>query len=254
VSAVGYEWARLRGVRSTWWGTAAVLALGAATTFTAARALGTAPADAVQAADLLTARTGAIGTPLTASLVCALAAITAGGDLRRSVNPQALLVLPQRTRLFTAKAVTCFLLALFGALLSLAGNLLTAQAVFGTGLHTLDWQDAPALRVLGGYTGYLTAAALLGFAVGVTARGTVSAVVAVTALPYAVEPLLATTGRLLLPEAHRNLIDYLPFRAADRMIDTTGPGLSPASGAIVFAAWTVGALLLALMVFVRRRA
>ncbi|MDI2128675.1 hypothetical protein [Yinghuangia seranimata] len=254
MSAIRYELARLRTVRTTWLAAFGVLALGAAATWVEARDFNAVPARAGEAAQLITSGAGA-STPLAVMAVVFLAVRSCTREHRAVSLPSLLIALPRRTRSLVGKALVTALVAAGVAVAGLVVNASVAAAEFGPGFQSLVWDQVPAPRLLAGYVGYVVLAALFGLGVGVVTRGSAAAAVALVALPLAVEPLAARAAELAVPAPYRDWVRYLPFNAADRMLAIGGGGgLSPTAGALTFGAWTLAALLLAVVVFARRDA
>lgn len=254
MTAIRYEWARLRTVRATWGTAFGVLAVGAAATWTEARELGATPVHAGAAAQVLTSGAAGAATPLAVLVVVFAAVLACAREQRAAALPTLLLALPHRTRALAAKAVLTGLLTALVAVAGLTVNAVVAAAVFGPDFRALVWDQAPAPRVLAGYVLYLALAACLGLAVGVLTRGAAVAAVLLAALPLALEPLAARAAELAWGDRHQEWVRYLPFNAADRMLSVGGSGLSPNMGALVFGGWTAAALLLAALAFARREA
>jgi ABC-2 type transport system permease protein len=254
VTAIRYEMARLRTVRATWGAGLAVVAVGAAVTWVAARDLGAVPVRAGDAAQVITSGAAGPATPLAAMAVVFAAALACRREQRTASLQTLLLALPRRTRTLAAKTVVTAGFAGLAALVGLAVNALVAAAVFGPGFRALVWDQVPAPRVLGGYVVFLVLASVLGTAVGVLTRGSATAAVLVAALPLVVEPLIARAAELAPAGRYQEWIAYLPFNAAERMLATGGPGLSPGTGALTFACWAGGVWVVAALVFARREA
>ncbi|MGC0420350.1 hypothetical protein [Embleya sp. AB8] len=252
MSAIRYEFARARSLRATWWGALGLLALGAGATWVAVRQAGGVPIGSGAVAHLVTAGPGR--TPVLIPAIMLATALACAREQRRDVLPTLLLALPRRNRVFLAKVVGTALAAALLAVLAVAANVATARAVFGPTFPDNAALAAPAPRVLAGFVGYVVLAALLGLAVGVLSRGAPLLAVAAAALPAGAERLVAAAIRAGVPEAHRDLVRYLPFRAADRMLAVSGDGLSPLVGAAVLGGLTLGCLAVAMITFARRRA
>jgi hypothetical protein len=252
MSAIRYEFVRVRTLRGTWWGALALLGLSAAATWVAVRQAGAIPVGSGAAVRLLTAGPGR--TPVLIPAVLVTVALACAREQRREALPTLLLALPRRTRAYTAKLVGTALAAALLAVFTVAGNAAVARAVFGGMLPRTAWTADPAPRILAGFVAYTMLAAVLGLAIGVISRGAPLIAVATAALPLGVERLIASAVRAGAPQAYQDLVPYLPFRAADRMLAVSGGGLTPLTGAAVFAGTTLAVTVLAMITFERRRA
>lgn len=254
MTAIRYELARLRTVRATWDAGFGVVAVGAAVTWVEARDLGAVPVRAGDAAQVITSGAAGAATPLAAVIVAFAAVLACRREQSKESLQTLLLALPKRTRTFAAKTVVTACLAGVAALVGLAVNAVVAAAVFGPGFRALVWDQVPAPRVLAGYVAYLVLVAVFGLAVGVLTRGAALAATLVAAMPLLIEPLLGRVADLALAERYQDWVAYLPFNAADRMLATGGPGLSPTAGALTLVCWAGAAWLVAAAAFARREA
>ncbi|MGW1994606.1 hypothetical protein [Embleya sp. NPDC001921] len=253
MSAIRYELRRARSLRATWWGVLGLLALGAGATWVAARQAGAVPIGSGEVAHLVTAGPGR--TPVLVPAIMLMTALACAREQRRDALPTLLLALPRRGRVFLAKVVGTALAAVVLAALAVGASVGTARAVFGPTFPDRAAIEAPAPRILAGFATYVLLAAVLGLAIGTLSRGTALVAVAAAALPAGAERLIAAAIEAGVPEAHRDLVRYLPFRAADRMLVVSdGGGLSPVTGGAVLAGVTLVLTVLAMITFVRRRA
>lgn len=252
MSAIRYELARARTLRGTWWGALALIAFAAGATWVAARQAGSIPVGSGGMAHLVTA--GPVRTPVLVPAVLITTALACAREQRRDAMPALLLVLPRRNRVFLAKAAGTALAGAFLAMLAVLADAAVARAVFGVMPPESAWTQGPAPRVLAGFVAYVLLAAVLGLAVGTLSRGAPLVAVAVAALPLGAEALIASAIRAGVPQAHADLVRYLPFRAADRMLAVSAGGPAPLTGAAVFAGLTAVVCALAMIVFARRRA
>jgi hypothetical protein len=252
MSAIRYELARARTLRGTWWGALALLALCAAATWVAVRQAGAVPVGSGETVRLLTAGPGR--TPVLIPAVLVVVALACAREQRREALPTLLLALPRRTSVYTAKLVGTAVAAAAVAVLAVVVDAATARAVFGRMPAYTAWVEDPAPRILAGFVLYTMLAAVLGLAVGMISRGAPLIAIAVAALPLGAERLIASAVRAGAPQAYRDLVPYLPFRAADRMLAVSGTGLTPLTGAAVFAGTTLVVTVIAMITFARRRA
>ncbi|WP_406281530.1 hypothetical protein [Embleya sp. NBC_00896] len=252
MSAIGYELARVRSLRATWWGALALLALTAGATWVAARQAGSIPIGSGEVAHLLTAGPGR--TPVLIPAVMVAAALACAREQRREAMPTLLLALPRRNGVFFAKIVGTALFATLVAVLAVLANAGVARAVFGSTFPDTAAIEVPAPRILAGFVAYVLLAAVLGLAIGTLSRGAPLVAFAAAMLPVGGERLIAAAIRAGVPQANQDLVRYLPFRAADRMLAVSGDGLAPIMGAAVFAGFTLVVTVLAMITFARRRA
>ncbi|WP_439676935.1 hypothetical protein [Embleya sp. MST-111070] len=254
MSAIRYELARARSLRATWWGALALIALAAGSTWVAVRQAGAAPIGSGEVANLLTAGPG--HTPVLVPAIMLAIALACAHEQRRDALPTLFLALPRRDRVFLAKVVGTALAAALVAVLAVGADLATARAVFGPTFPDLAAIDPPAPRILVGFVGYVVLAAVLGLGVGVLSRGAPLIAVAVAALPAGAERLIAAAIRAGVPPAQRDLVRYLPFRAADRMlvVGEGGGAWSPLVDGAALAGLTGVVAVLAMVTFRRRRA
>jgi hypothetical protein len=252
MSAIRYELVRIRSLRATWWGALALIALAAGATWVAARQAGAVPIGSGEVARLVTAGPG--HTPVLVPVVILAAALACAREQRRDALPALFLALPRRGRTFLAKIATTALAGAAVAVLAVLASAFVARAVFGVPLPESAWTEPPAARILAGFVAYTMLAAVAGLAIGTLTRGAPLLAVAAAALPIGAERLLAAAIRAGVPQADPDLVRYLPFRAADRVLAVDGASLSPLTGLAVFAATTLVLTALALLTFVRRRA
>ncbi|MFI6583954.1 hypothetical protein [Embleya sp. NPDC050493] len=252
MSAIRYELVRARSLRTTWWGLLGLLALAAGATWVAARQAGAVPLGSAEAARLVTAGPGR--TPVLIPVIMLATALACAREQRRDALPTLLLALPRRGRVYLAKLVGTALAAVVVAVLAVAASVGTARAVFGPTFPDTAAIEAPAPRILAGFVAYVLLAAVLGLAIGTLSRGAPLIAIAAAALPAGAERLIAAAVSAGVPPAHRDLVRYLPFRAADRMLAGTDGGLSPMVGGSVLAATTLVLTVLAMITFTRRRA
>jgi len=252
MSAIRYELVRARTLRGTWWGALALIALAAGATWVAARQAGAVPVGSGGVAHLITA--GPVRTPVLVPAVLVAAALACAREQRRDALPAVLLALPRRNRVFAAKVAGAAFAGVLLAILALTADAAVARAVFGVMPPESAWTQGPAPRVLAGFVAYVALAAVLGLAVGTLSRGAPLVAVAVAALPLGAEALIASAVRAGVPQAGSDVVRYLPFRAADRMLAVSADGHAALAGAAVFAGLTVVVTALAMTVFARRRA
>ncbi|MEU0935672.1 ABC transporter permease [Embleya sp. NPDC005971] len=252
MSAIAYEFVRARSLRTTWWGLLGLLALAAGAGWVAARQAGAAPIDSAEVAHLVTAGPGR--TPALIPAIMLLTALACAREQRRDALPALLLALPRRGRVYLAKLVGTAFAAVLVAVLAVAASVGTARVVFGPTFPDTAAIEAPATRIVAGFVAYVLLAAVLGLAIGTLSRGAPLIAIAAAALPAGAERLIAAAISAGVPPAHRDLVRYLPFRAADRMLVVGDGKLAPVVAGSVLAAITLVLTVLAMITFVRRRA
>lgn len=155
---------------------------------------------------------------------------------------------PHRTGLLLAKALTVVLLVLATAALTIPTGVTVAGLIIGDHAPVLAW-DVVLTRSMGA-TLYWVLTALIALAVTVLTRsGLVPLVVLITNSSLVSVSLLLTQ---ITPLAH-----WLPDMAGRRLfggLSTVEGGLSAGPGALVMAAWALGLLTVAGLVFSRRDA
>ena len=156
-----------------------------------------------------------------------------------------LTAVPSRTPVLLGK-VAVVVGTVFPAMLAVSfAVFLGGQAVMGAAkLPTAAIGDPGVLAALVGSAVTMTGVAVIGVALGSILRSTAGAISTLVVLVF----LLPGLGGLLLPSSWRdNALKYLPSRASEAFTSVVpAPGLLGSSaGAVVFAAWVVGPLLLA---------
>ncbi|MET7304210.1 hypothetical protein [Embleya sp. NPDC005575] len=252
MSAIAYEFVRARSLRTTWGGLLGLLALAAGATWVAVRQAGAVSIGSGEAAHLVTAGPG--HTPVLIPAIMLATALACAREQRREALPSLLLALPRRGRVYLVKVVGTAVAAVAVAVLAVAASVGTARAVFGPTFLETAAIEAPAPRILAGFVAYVLCAAVLGLAIGTLSRGAPLIAIAAAALPAGAERLIAAAVSAGAPPAYRDLVRYLPFRAADRMLAVADGDLPPVVDGSVLAGTTLVLTVLAMITFVRRRA
>ncbi|MFD6948506.1 ABC transporter permease [Nocardiopsis sp. TSRI0078] len=259
-AAASAEWVKLRSVRSTWWGTAAALALMAAVAPSAAVAtISNMQNDLVASADVPASEMAAYATLWVvqfAVIALSLPVITSEYS-SRSIHPT-LQAVPARARMLAAKtlSLTAFV---FGAGLVLAtiGTLLSYLVMLHPvfeGYGVLDPGEAVADAVR--QSAYLAAVAVLTLGVGTALRSAAATLTTVFMLIMGLPLMLLLLGN----EIGVYLADRLPFAAGVSFVDSafvmgqSPDALSPAAGGMVLMCWTAAALAAGTLVLLRRDA
>jgi ABC-type transport system involved in multi-copper enzyme maturation permease subunit len=256
-SALAFERVRVTTVRSTWILIAAGLLL--TLLIVLGLTLGTRddPYDARAQADLLSAVTFLLPV-----FVAVIGILAFGHEYRHGTIRPALLAVPVRTYLITAKAAVVALLAALVGLGGLVGSWLLALALRGSELTSVGLTAGASERVASGSVLYVVLWSLLGLALGGLIRHVTGAVVLLLVWALVAEPLI--TGLLTLDffEPIRPIGSYLPFAAGQRMYAVGGgttavvssEPLSALAGGLVFTAYVAALLTLCWLLFERRDA
>ncbi|MFD3993168.1 ABC transporter permease subunit [Streptomyces sp. NPDC058548] len=254
------EWMKLRSLRSTWiaYGTTAlaVIAFNVGTAYDTYKYW--TEENAGDRADFIRD-----GIPLqiaftgNAAMVMVLAlgaigALAMVGELSTGTVRTTFAAVPERGSVMAAKAVVVAAVAtLFGALVAGASFVLTQAILDGRGVG-VSFGDPGAQRVVLASALLAPVCALAGLAIGTVIRHTAATMIATVAVVL-VLPNVLTDGRYWSALASH----ALPFRAWIRLTDVGAPSPSDfpwgTGGAwTVYAAWTLGATVLA-MAGLRRR-
>jgi ABC-2 type transport system permease protein len=252
ITAMHYEWVRLRSLRSTWWLAAVSVAVTALATWGYAGILlgvhaSGAPVGAGEALVLLLSKASA--APVVAGVVGVLAV---GGEYRHGTMRTTLLVTPRRGRALAAKAAV---VGGFAAVLAVTGMAVAWLVGLVVVADTVSLAaSVPALLQVHSAQVLLTAGwGLAGVALACHLRSQLLAMITLLAVPFVIEPMLRTVGLLSGQEWLARVSGYLPFSAGNAMADVTGGAagsllapaaarVDPALGGAVFVA-AVGILI-----------
>jgi ABC-2 type transport system permease protein len=232
------EWIKLRTLRSTWFGLAAVLAIligfGAV-----AAAVGGDP-DGSRDSDPLSIVL--MGADFAVLLVGILGALAGAREYGSGMISATMAAVPRRWPVVLAKAVVVVGVVLPTAVVGVFGAFGAGIAILSVGGHeTLGLTDPGVLRTLFGMAGYVTAIALIGLSLGILLRSTASSIGALVAGVLLV-PGLATA---LLPDSVDAFLQFLPTSAAGAFTKVGLAGdevLGATAGAAVLLAWVVAML------------
>ena len=161
---------------------------------------------------------------------------------------------PKRLPVLWSKAAVLVAVTLPVMVVATLSTFLLGQWLIGAGdlgAPTAALDDPGVLRAVLGTAGYLTGIAVLGLSLGTVLRSTPAALSALFALVF----LIPGLGGFLLPASVRDsVLLYLPSNAGTAFTSVTAVPemLSPAAGAVVFAAWVLLPLLAAAVVLKRR--
>lgn len=160
---------------------------------------------------------------------------------------------PRRSRVVLAKVLIVTALTLVGGMASAFGMYFAGQAVFSTAdLPTESVFTGDAMRAVLGIGLLMPVFPLLGLAIGFLTRSTAAGITGVLVLLWAPEIF----GPLLPGWWQENVVSLLPGPAGDSVIIghlvDSRTFSDPAVGALIVAAWLVGAIALS-VAMVRRR-
>lgn len=219
-AALGYEWARTRTVRSTWWLFGCSLVASALTAWGYAGVLtgmisGGLPVNGREAAVFVVSK--ASTAPIAAGV---LGIFAVGPEYRYATMTTTLLVTPRRTVAFAAKAVVvgCFSMALAVASAAAAWlvaiGMLGGKLRFSLGLGDLVQLHGALLLLVVGW-------GLVGLGVATVVRSQLLSLGAILAVPFVVEPGIRGVGMVTGQPWLLKAAGYLPFAAGSAMADVT---------------------------------
>ncbi|MFF9560727.1 ABC transporter permease [Streptomyces albus] len=169
------------------------------------------------------------------------------GEFGSGMIRVSLAAVPQRWRLYAAKAGMCTAVVLPLAAVTVVLSFLLDQAALGE--YGAGAEDAGVMRGMALGTVYLTLIALLSFGVATAVRSTAVALGAMYVFLFAVSPISqAVPG---LKEAARYLPDKAGIQALKVGADAD-PALGPWGGILIVVGWTVLALVVGWLSFRKR--
>jgi ABC-2 type transport system permease protein len=166
---------------------------------------------------------------------------------------------PRRREVLVAKVLVVGVVVLAAGAVASAGSFYAGQPILHTngyvaanGYPAATLADGPTLRAVAGGAAYLVLAALLGLGAGAILRSTAAAISGVLALLF-VPTLVGVTG--LLPGRIGDVVvKASPLSGLNVLATVEHPPTGPWVGLAIVSAWTVGALLVALVLIGRRDA
>jgi ABC-2 type transport system permease protein len=251
MSAIAFEWMKLRTVRSTY--IALAVAVGAVVA-SAAWAWNVANIyDARPAGDKISMAAGAEYLVIQILPICfgVIGVLAITSEHATGMINTTLIAVPKRLLTLAGKTITAGLIALIVSLLCISAALLAGRGLVGDRpIQGYTGELTDQIPLVLGYAALVTVTALVGLGLGALLRSTAAAVVALSALLF-VLPTLTT----LLPapwKAHLNafMLPNLPGQVAG----TAGSSLEPIEAACVLAAYAVVALGVGAIALVRRDA
>lgn len=254
ISALRYESVRIRTVRSTWVLSVLALVLNGAIAFALAETLS---GEVVTVEDYRTVLTG--GLAFTALFMALVGVFGYGHEYRHGTIRVTLTAVPQRGRVFLAKAVVLTLWSVLVASLALAVAWAASWAALGD-RSPVPLSAEPLPRVLAGSVLLVVVWAFIGLGYAGLFRNVAAAIVLLLVVPLIVEPLLQGLLTTEFMEPVRDAGRYLPFTAAQAVTAVgefavpSGGRILPWEGAVTFAGFAALILALTWLVFTRRDA
>jgi hypothetical protein len=257
--AIHSEWVKLRSLRGTWIGMAAVavvmIGFGAIASAVSSGSVappdggGNGPGPFGGASPLSTVLTGSMFAVL---LIGVLGSLAGAREYGSRMIVATVAAVPRRWQVVVAKAVALAFVVVPTALVAVIGAYSAGTGILSAnGAATVSLNDDGVLTSLLGMVGYLTAIALLGLGMGVLLRnvaGTIGVVVGGIMI-------LPNIAGALLPDSWDTALRFLPSSAASAFTEVAAAGgstLSAGAGVAVLAAWVVAALVAAMATMHRR--
>ncbi|MFK5634492.1 MULTISPECIES: hypothetical protein [unclassified Ornithinimicrobium] len=240
------EWIKAVTLRSTWISLASIAVLIAAfgliAALTASGATdGSGPDFGGPGRDPVT--TVLTGTHPALLLVGVAGALVGAREYASGLIRSTLAAVPARLPVLAAKTLVFSTLTGVVVLGSTLVAFFAGMAVLGdAGATTVTWSDEGVARAVLGTVAYLTGLGITGVALGVLLRsigGSIAALIGgVVFLP--------TLATMVLPESWDGILKYLPSNAATSFTtvapDASGAVLDTTTGAVVFTAWVLAAI------------
>lgn len=235
---------KLRTTRSTW-----VMALLSVLCLVGLSALVSSRADS--STDVLTSALS--GSTFVAIVFGAFGAVTGAREFGTGLIRTSLAAVPKRGGLVGAKLVALLVVVVPVALVGVLGATVLGSALAASkGATAVVLSDSTTLATIGAHTAYLAGSAVIGLGLGLILKSSAGAVASTIGV-FLVLPLIVS---LALPAEWSEVDHYLPSAAGGSMtsIGQTTDGLSPATGAAVFALWALASVLGAVVAMKRRDA
>lgn len=257
--AIRAEWIKIRSLRSTWIGMAAVvivmIGFGAIASAVSSGSIATpengpGPGGPFGGGDPLSiVLTGSTFAVLLLGVLGSLAGAREYGSRMITATVTAV---PRRWQVVVAKTVALSAVIVPTALIAVMGS-------YGAGMGILSANDAATVSLtddgvltsLIGMAGYLTAIALIGLGLGILLRSVAGSIGAVVGGIM----ILPNIAGALLPDSWDTILRFLPSSAASSFTEVAAAGdstLSAGAGVAVLVAWVVAALGAAIATMRRR--
>lgn len=242
------EWIKLASVRSTWWtvGTCYLVTVGVG----AAALAAVNASDETIGLDFVPIEVGLIGLAFGQLAMAVTGVLVISSEYTSGAIRTSLTAVPQRLRLFAAKAIVLSGFALAAGLLIAVSCFLLTQVFFSGEDSASLGHDGVARATLGGAL-YLAASALLSFGIGGIIRNTgggiTVAVAALFVLPLMFYGIPGVIGNDIAPYVTTNAGAQITFITGD-------DGIGAWPGFLVYLVWTAIAVGLAATILQRRDA
>lgn len=258
--AIQSEWIKIRSLRSTWIGMAAVVVvmIGFGAIAAAVSSGSIATPDGGGGPDPFGGG-GPLSTVLTGSnfavlLLGVLGSLAGAREYGSRMITATVAAVPRRWEVVVAKTVALALVVVPTALVGVLGAYGAGMGILsGNGAATVSLGDDGVLTSIFGMAGYLTAIALIGLGLGILLRSVAGSIGAVVGGIL----ILPNLAGALLPDSWDTILRFLPSSAASSFTEVAAAGnsaLSAGAGVAVLAAWVVAALAGAAVMMHRRDA
>lgn len=213
--ALHFEWVRIRTLRSTYWLTAAALALNAAIALASAITSRNTPHDQELVTATITGGGSHTPVPLAAVFLAVTGILATGHEYRYGTIQPTLTTVPRRSVLLTAKLAVLATLALVVTVFSLLTNTLAVL---------LGWGEAPDLTTqpLLGYVALVLLWTILGAALAQLFRSIPTALVVILVVPLIAEQLILSLSYVTALHWLTPAIKFLPFIAGQQLVNLGG--------------------------------
>ncbi|WP_052450885.1 ABC transporter permease [Actinomyces polynesiensis] len=250
------EWIKTLGLRSTWWTLGVALVVMVA--FSALIAVSLSMSSDQMGGDIDAFRFDAITAGLSFGqlAVAVLGALVITGEFSTGSIRSTFAAVPGRTGVVLAKAVVLtVLVAVTGAVSTALAYVVGIPAFSGTS-YSFDASDPTTWRILLGTVLYLVTLALFSLGVGAIVRNSTGAIFTLVAIVFVLPMVVSIAGAFEATKWIATAGEYLPANAGGQLLATaTDPdALSPWQGYGVFAAWTVVALVVGIVLTKKRDA
>jgi ABC-2 type transport system permease protein len=234
------EWTKFRSLRSTVWTlvVAVALSIGIGALFSAIVAGQWDSMSASDRADFTATKVSLSGIQFSQLAVGVLGVLMISGEYSTGMIRSSLTVVPQRTPMLWAKLMVFAAVSFVLMFASCLGAFFLGQSVLAGHHIGASITDPSALRSVAGAAVYVTAAGLIGLALGALLRNTAAAISTFVGVFFVLPPLTQ-----LLPSSWRShFVQYLPSNAGEAIYGGTqnlAHALSPWTGFAVLAAYAL---------------
>jgi ABC-type transport system involved in multi-copper enzyme maturation permease subunit len=257
--AIRAEWIKIRTLRSTWIGMAAVvivmIALSVIASAVSSGSLskpGSGPGPGGPFSGSGPLATVFTGSTFGVLLIGVIGSLAGAREHSSRMITATVAALPRRWQIVVAKAVALAAMVVPTAAIAVAGAYFAGMSILSAnGAHTVSLTDDGVLTSAIGMIGYLTAIALLGLGFGVLLRNVAGSIGAVVGGVL----ILPNIAAALLPDSWGTILRFLPNSAGSAFTAVAAAGtdkLSEGAGVAVLAAWVAAALGGAILAMHRR--